>query len=526
MIKRAKKTQRRLHAPKSTQTTLEVGARHRKTRTAQASETMVVLASPSESFLQAIYNGIIEAVLAINLDTRRLVYWNQGAEALFGYTREEVLARTTEFLYADADAFQCLYDLNTPLMQKPGYWRGEAGFRRRDGSSFPGEMTCTTFLRTDMNDAYAVVIIRDITERKQTEEALRQSEERFRQAFDHAATGKALVAANGKWLSVNRCLCEITGYTESELLATDWQSITHPDDIEADLTHVRRLLAAEIDRYAVEKRYLHKEGRVVWIFLSVALVRNSDGSPLYFIAEVQDRTEQKQLEKQLRERERLATIGTTVAKIAHEIGNPLNGMLTTLQVMERDLASQQTALSDSLIEAVHDLKHETNRLRSLLQELRAFARPRDLDFQPTNLVEVVAEVLRGQAASYLERNVTIEQRLPADLAPVMADQEKLAQVLLNLCNNAVEAMPQGGLLTVCVTLTEDGVCLEVKDAGDGIPEGVNVFEPFATTKAHGTGLGLAIAKQLIEAHGGAITYMSAPAQGTTFRIVLPMKQQN
>lgn len=484
------------------------------------------LASPNERFLHAIYNGIIEAVLAIKVDTRRLVYWNQGAEALFGYPREEVLERTMEFLYADADVFHRLDDPNTPLMQEHGYWRSESGFRRRDGSRFPGEMTYTTFLHADANDAYTVVIIRDITERKQTEEALRQSEERFRQAFDHAAIGKALVAPDGKWLSVNRCLCEITGYTESELLATDWRSITHPDDIEADLAYIRRLLTAEIDRYAVEKRYLHKEGRVVWILLSVALVRRSDGNPLYFIAEVQDRTEQKQLEKQLRERERLATVGTTVAKIAHEIGNPLNGMLTTLQVMERDLVGQRTDQSDSLIEAVHDLTHETNRLWSLLQELRAFARPRDLDFQPMNLVDVVVEVLRGQAASYLERNVTIEQRLPADLAPVMAEREKLEQVLLNLCNNAVEAMPQGGCLTVCVTLTEDGVYLEVRDAGDGVPEGVNVFEPFVTTKAHGTGLGLAIAKQLIEAHGGTITYTSAPDQGTTFRVVLPMKQEH
>ncbi|MGE0683492.1 MAG: PAS domain-containing sensor histidine kinase, partial [Candidatus Binatia bacterium] len=131
------------------------------------------------------------------------------------------------------------------------------------------------------------------------------------------------------------------------------------------------------------------------------------------------------------------------------------------------------------------------------------------------------EVLRGQTTSYLEQNVSLEQRLPSDLPGVMADREKLAQVLLNLCNNAVEAMPQGGTLTVCATVNENCVCLEVKDSGAGIPEGINVFEPFVTTKAQGTGLGLVIVKQLVEAHGGTVTYTSTPEQGTIFTLKLP-----
>lgn len=257
----------------------------------------------------------------------------------------------------------------------------------------------------------------------------------------------------------------------------------------------------------------------------VALVRESDGTPLYFIAEMQDRTEQKQLEAQLRERERLTVMGTTVANIAHEIGNPLNGMMTTLQIIEQELANQQLSSDVNLLEAVHDLKQELNRLRSLLQEMRFFARLPDFDFQPTNLAEMVADVLRRQTAYYLKRNVSLEQRLPAGLPLVMADQEKLAQVLLNLCNNAVEAMPEGGALTVCASINEDGVCLEIQDSGEGIPKEVDVFEPFMTTKGQGSGLGLAIVKQIVEAHGGTITYASKPGQGTTFRIVPPLRQE-
>ncbi|MGE0822157.1 MAG: PAS domain S-box protein [Candidatus Binatia bacterium] len=502
-------------------------ARRKKMEPAPGSATMAVtLASPGESFLNAVYNGIIEAVLAVNVDTRHIVYWNHGAEVLFGYTRAEVLEQTTEFLYANTDLFQQLYERSTPVVQERGYWHGESQFLRRDGSDFPGEVTFTTFLQTGTEDAYAVVVIRDITDRKQTEDALRQSEERFRQAFDNAAIGKALVSLSGRWLRVNPCLCEITGYTETELLATDWQSITHPDDIAADLAQVRRLLAGEIDHYTLEKRYLHKDGHPVWALLSVALVRTTDGKPLYFIAEMQNRTEQKQLETQLRERERLAIMGTTVAKIVHEIGNPLNGMLTTLQLMEQDLAQRSSVLGQNVSEAVYDLKHEANRLRSLLQELRTFARPPALELRSTNLAEVVAEVIRGQTAYYLECDVSLEQRLPSDLPMITADPEKLAQVLLNLCNNAVEAMPAGGTLTLGGTCDRTTVYLDVSDTGGGLPEGIDVFAPFITTKAQGTGLGLAIAKQIVEAHGGTVTYTSGgPGQGTTFRVALPVPQQ-
>ena len=529
MPRRIKKVSRRSRLTKSalqkTPPAQDEPTRRKKVQPPAASQTMAAaLISPSENFLNAIYNGMIEGVLAVNVDTRHIVYWNRAAEALFGYAREEVLEHTTEFLYADSEAFQRLYEQSTPTIQEHGYWRGETRFQRRDGSSFWGEVTFTTFLQTGSKDAYAVVVIRDMTERKQAEEALRQSEERFRQAFDHAAIGKALVMPNGKWLLVNRCLCEITGYAEEELLATDWQSITHPDDIEADLAQAHRLLAGEIDRYTLEKRYLHKQGGSVWVLLSVALVRDPDDQPLYFIAEMQDRTEQKQLEIQLRDRERLAIMGTTVAKIAHEIGNPLNGMMTTLQILEQDLVSQQLAPNDNLLEAVHDLKHETDRLRSLLQEMRIFARLPNLDLRPTNLTEVVVDVLRGQAASYLNCHVIVDQRLLVDVAPVMADQEKLTQVLLNLYNNAIEAMPRGGTLTVCVMINAGAVCLEVTDTGEGVPAGLNIFEPFVTTKGQGSGLGLSIVKQIIEAHGGTIVSMSAPGQGTTFRVVLPMRQ--
>lgn len=143
----------------------------------------------------------------------------------------------------------------------------------------------------------------EIIERKLVEEALRESEERFRNAFDYAAIGMALVALDGRWVQVNRSLCEIVGYTEQELLSTSFQAITHPDDLECDLNYANQLLSGEIRCYQIEKRYFHSSGHIVWILLSGSLVRNAVGEPLYFIAQIQDITERKQIEAALQESE-------------------------------------------------------------------------------------------------------------------------------------------------------------------------------------------------------------------------------
>lgn len=231
--------------------------------------------------------------------------------------------------------------------------------------------------------------------------------------------------------------------------------------------------------------------------------------------------ERKRTEQKLRDSERLATIGTTAAKLAHEIGNPLNGMATTVQILERHLAKQTAPADDLLISAVQDLAQEISRLHSLVRELRTLARPRSLDLQPIDIAAVAAEVLRREAPYYAEHNIRAEHMFGENLLLVTANNDEITQVLLNLCKNAAEAMPAGGTLKVCGFQSGTHICLEISDTGEGVPAGVNIFEPFVTTKTRGTGLGLAIVQQIIAAHEGTITYTSTPGQGTTFMLTLP-----
>lgn len=171
----------------------------------------------------------------------------------------------------------------------------------------------------------------EITERQQTETARRESEERFRSAFEYAAIGMALVAPDGRFLKVNHSLVEIVGYSESELLSRTVQDITHPDDLATDINYVQQLLASKINYYQMEKRYYHKRGEVVWVFLNVSLLRDDQSQPSYLISQIQDITSRKQVEAALYQSEQryrsLANATAQVIWITDAEGNTTSSTL-------------------------------------------------------------------------------------------------------------------------------------------------------------------------------------------------------
>jgi two-component system sensor histidine kinase HydH len=212
-----------------------------------------------------------------------------------------------------------------------------------------------------------------------------------------------------------------------------------------------------------------------------------------------------------------------MASITHEIANPLSGMYSTVQFLERELADPNGISFETLRRDIENLRSEIDRLRALLHELRDFIRSSRLDLRSVSLGQIAAEVVAMEQHDHRARGVRTELDCPPSLPCVIADRQKLKQVLLNLCKNAVEAMSDGGKLVVRARQQGDEVVLEVKDTGSGIPDDVEVFKIGSTIKPNGLGLGLVIARQIVAAHGGVISYRSEPNKGTTFRIAIPLK---
>jgi PAS domain S-box-containing protein len=358
-------------------------------------------------------------------------------------------------------------------------------------------------------------------ERKQAEEALRLSEERFRKAFDEGPIGISLADANCRYFRVNRALVEMFECTEKDLLGQDCLARMHPLDLAKTRELTERLLSGEIDNFRQEARYINSKGEPVWTHLTATTITSSDGSQKYALQMVENITEQKRIEEKLRESERLAVLGATTAMFAHEIGNPLNSISTTVQLLERDLTRPAPSGKEPMLASLHDIRQEITRLGALLHEFRFLSRPQNLDLRPASIDRLVRELIEGEGERYAQRGVKVEAGFPPELPLVLADEERIKQALWNVCENAVDAMPNGGTLNLRGYAYGEDVCIDIKDNGIGIPDGLDVFELFTTTKANGTGLGLAIARQIVSAHGGWIRYETKPGEGTLFVVALP-----
>jgi PAS domain S-box-containing protein len=253
--------------------------------------------------LRSVVENSSENVTIVDPDGT-LRYASPAFGRMLGYAPEEVVGKMNVLDHVHPDDLPHVLEETEKALSAGGVAtnRAEYRFRHKDGSWLWVE-SAGTYLLDDPHVKGVVVQTRDITERKRTEKALREAEERFRRSFDDAAIGMALVGTDGRFLRTNRSLCEILGYREEELLEKSFQDITHPDDLDADLDQVRRMLVGEIRTYQMEKRYFHKEGQVVWVLLSVSMVHDEEGDPLYFVSQIQDISERKRAEQKIRDAE-------------------------------------------------------------------------------------------------------------------------------------------------------------------------------------------------------------------------------
>jgi PAS domain S-box-containing protein len=387
-------------------------------------------------------------------------------------------------------------------------------------------------IRDESGVPYATCgISTDITERKRSEKMEALGREQAQTWLDRLieATQDAVVSIDrqGRIVVFNPAAERIFGYTEAEakgqnvsLLMAEPYASDHESYLNRYKSTGERRAIGRI-RTVVGKR---KTGEVFPAELSVTEVTIQDD--IRYAAFIRDVSEKSRLQNRLIESERLAAVGATAAKLAHEIGNPLNGMAVTAQLLERRLARQVEPPDESVTSVLHRLTDEISRLGNMLREFGSLSRREKYNFQSASLSDLVAEVLEFEANNYAALGIRVEQVFPRDLPLVYVDTDKLKQAILNLMKNAVEAMPHGGMLTLRAHNAAEQVVLEVLDTGLGIPDAVDIFEPFATTKPLGTGLGLVIVRQIVSCHGGTVSYSSERGKGTLFRVTLPLRSSS
>ncbi len=358
--------------------------------------------------------------------------------------------------------------------------------------------------------------------------ALVESEVRYRDTFEHAAVGIANVALDGRFLRVNRRFEDILGYSEAELRAMRFRDVTHPDDVGETEALARRLIAGEVPVYALEKRYLRKDGRPTWVFLTVALVRDREGNPRHFVSAAEPIDQRKAVEEELREAVRARDEFLHIA--SHELRTPLTSLGLQLDGLRAAVAPTKALDRERINAKAEVARRQVRRLGALVSELLDVSRIAEgevlVEAEDADLVasaRAVAERLGADAA----RAGSALRIVAPDTVHARFDPVRVEQALTHLVANALK---YGAGKPVDLVVQRDGATARVlvRDRGIGIEPAARerIFDRFerAVSSRHygGLGLGLFLARRIVEAHGGTIAVDSTPGEGSTFSVELPV----
>ncbi|HLA83446.1 MAG TPA: PAS domain S-box protein [Thermoguttaceae bacterium] len=366
----------------------------------------------------------------------------------------------------------------------------------------------------------------DVTDRKQAEQALRESEERFRLAFEEGPLGMVVLNREGAVLQANRAMSHFLGCLPRELAGRTFETLMPREESLAATTVLRGIICGTRERHCWENRYLRQDGMQVWGRTTVTPLGDEERKILGALAMVEDITARKHTEEALRRAERLASIGTLAAGIAHEINNPLGAI--TLSVDAVALSADQENRDEIVELAMNNIRASALRCGRIVKSVLQFARDEVSQKLEGDLAEV-ARRARDMARSFAAgKDIRLRLEAEDSLPAVMMNATEMTQVCVNLISNAVQASRPGGTVVVRLGSAGSSVRLEVADEGHGIPaeEIDHIFDPFFTSRPNegGTGLGLSITYGIVQQHGGTIDVDSVPGRGTVVSIALPTSE--
>ncbi|MBS1212531.1 MAG: domain S-box [Proteobacteria bacterium] len=510
------------------------------------------VARQSERKYRDIFNNAPLGIIRVTAQGK-LVDANPETVRLFGYESSKSMLASAN------DAATQLYvrpeDQRNFLQQvrdcESGVVKFETELQTSGGRDFPAIMTARPIRDDDGNIVHLEVFVEDITERKQAEQALRDSEQRFRALFEQAAVGVAQVeTATARFVRVNRRYCEIVGYSEEEMRRSTLHEITYPEDRQACMVQMAALLAGEIREYIQEKRYCRKDGSIVWVNLTVSPMWAPGEPPRYFVSVAQDISARVRAEEELRQlnahleqliheavaqnrekdhlliqQSRLAAMGEMVHNIAHQWRQPLSALSLIVHNIADDYAYGELT-AETLREAVSKSRRLLERMSTTVDDFRDFFRPdkEAVDFELGHAVEDAIFIIED---SLKNNHVALERSLEPGLIG-HGYPNQFAQAILNLLVNAKETIMErkvdGGRIDIALHRRDREAVLTVQDNAGGIDPTIlpKIFDPYFTTKEQGSGIGLYMAKMIVERNmNGRVTAANSGA-GALLTLAIPL----
>jgi PAS domain S-box-containing protein len=505
----------------------------------------------SEERFKLLVEGVKDYAIFMLDEQGRIVTWNAGAERIKGYSANEIIGQHFSRFYPPEALARGLPAHELEVAKQVGSFEDEGWRVRKDGSLFWANVIITALRDRDGNLLGFSKITRDLTQRRSQEEALRQSEERFRLLVEGVKDYAIfMLDPNGFIASWNSGAERIKGYAAEEIIGKHFSQFYPAEARESGWPEHELQMAAQQGSFIDEGWRLRKDGTKIWAHVTITALRDSEGRLLGYAKLTRDLSDRKRTEalevagqerEAILEAERSARMAAQratrikdefLATLSHELRTPLNAILGWTQILQRSARPMQPETLDRALDVIdRNARAQVQLIEDLLDLSRIMSGKVRLDLQQVSLVDVVQRTVHSAEPAAAAKDIRLKVILDPTPSTVSADSGRLQQILWNLLTNAIKFTPKGGQVQVLLQRVNSHIELSVSDTGIGISSDFlpYVFERFSqrdsstNRSAGGLGLGLAIAKQLVELHGGTIRVRSqGQGLGATFVVELPL----
>ncbi|MBU8880974.1 PAS domain S-box protein [Bacillus sp. FJAT-29790] len=426
-----------------------------------------------------------------------------------GYEKQELLELTFQEITHPDDLEKDLYHFHLLLERKINSYHIEKRYIHKDKHEIWVSLSVSLVKNEQDEPLFIVSQVQDITKEKLTEKKLREKEDRYQRLVEESPDG-VIIIRDGKCFFINETGVELLGAENKQsIIGRPIYDFVHP----RDLKRFKQIDIRGESAGPFVKRFIRMDGKVIDVELKTMPTIYQDQTATHVI--MRDISERKQAQELIINSEKLKVAGQLAAGIAHEVRNPLTAIKGFFQMMQGDLKGNKMYFDV--------IASEINRIETILNELLVLAKPQEAKFERKSLEMILNHVITLLETQTNLNSIEIVKNIESNLPLIECDENQLKQVFINFLKNAIEAMSQGGKITIDVRKQNaDSIVIRIVDQGSGIPEHLlnRIGEPFFTTKEKGTGLGLMISKNIIEEHQGKININSS-ANGTNVEILLP-----